>query len=129
MKAGAVHFELTFGDGPENRAQRRDVEVSQSVAEAWIAWLINQAIGLNGEGRFDQAAKLMLSQRRYFERYCDGLPAGSELVRQFEEAQRRTAAPIDEMTRKEASISYLKRLTYQRELRAEAPADPWKGDR
>lgn len=124
-----IVFELTFGDGPENRDQRRDVEVSQSVAEAWIAWLINQAIGLNGEGRFDQAAKLMLSQRRYFERYCDGLPAGSELVRQFEEAQRRTAAPIDEMTRKEASISYLKRLTYQRELRAEAPADPWKGDR
>jgi Ca-activated chloride channel family protein len=116
---------ITLAKGKENNRQRRDPEVGRRAAEAWQANLISEALRLNRDNQYHKATELLSRQLRHFERYCDGLPGGDELVSGLRSATARISQPIAERSRKEIHLALYKRTRSEQDLRMSAPRPEW----
>jgi hypothetical protein len=54
--------------------QPRDVATAVIVAEQWRAYIIREAMKLNQDGQYRQAAAFVQRELRYFSQYCAGVP-------------------------------------------------------
>jgi len=99
---GGLHSELSFryADGATNRAQKRDLQVDQLVAERYAARAFKDANKLNRDGDFKLAARALQSVARRIRSYADSDAQLGQLAQQLEQEGEAYQAPVSVAKRK-----------------------------
>jgi len=113
ISSDEVPMTLSFASGRDNSGQSRNEAMAALVAGEWQGHAIRRAVELNRSGDFSKASRYLMSQLKFFKRYCSGLPEEEQLVADFELAARRMASPMEERSLKEVSMAY--RMTSRNE--------------
>ena len=83
------------------RKQKRDKELSLRVAELWQSDVVRKASGMNRDGEYREASRMVRTQLAFFSRYCYGIPGTSKLISELELLQDRVRRELSERGRKE----------------------------
>ena len=83
------------------RKQKRDKKLSLRVAELWQSDVVRKASGMNREGEYREASRMVRTQLAFFSRYCYGIPGTSKLISELELLQDRVRGEFSERGRKE----------------------------
>lgn len=83
------------------RKQKRDKELSLRVAELWQSDVVRKASGMNRDGEYREASRMVRTQLAFFSRYCYGIPGTSKLISELELLQDRVRGELSERGRKE----------------------------
>ena len=83
------------------RKQKRDKKLSLRVAELWQSDVVRKASGMNRDGEYREASRMVRTQLAFFSRYCYGIPGTSKLISELELLQDRVLHELSERGRKE----------------------------
>jgi Ca-activated chloride channel family protein len=108
-----------FVEGARNNRQSRDEAVAMSVVRAWHAEVVRTAARMNRVGERRQARRYLERELRLFERYCVGLPAAGELLKEIAVLKQNVDLEWNERTRKEMELSAYLMESNRRDYRPE----------
>ena len=108
---------FVYKRGSVNSPQPRDAEVSESAARMWISWIVRKLMDWNREGEFVKVRSFFFEQEHYFLRYCYGLSAEQQLVREFNEIKDQMINPMPERSRREMGVLHSKSSRFEHDLR------------
>ncbi len=97
----AARLTWTYADHRTNDAQARDPEVDRVVARVFAARVRQEAVGLNRDGRYDDARRLLRGTGRRIRDYAGRDPALLGIVATLSEEEALYAAPMAEQQRKQ----------------------------
>jgi hypothetical protein len=88
--------------------QPREIERSQLAAQLWLGDIVRESVRRNRQGDYQAVREYLEGHRRNFARYCQGLPEGPRMLKQFEQLFGRTQRPMRERSLKEIMLRQYK---------------------
>ena len=120
MRLGPEKASLIWASGKDNSRQDKDGAIALAAAQAWQAWVVQQLVDLNRDGRFDDAEGVLDREYRELRRYCRDVPGTEGLLRQLDATRRRIRSKWSDRTRKEMRLSTYKLLRSETDHRSVA---------
>jgi Ca-activated chloride channel family protein len=120
VEAAPTEVELHLARGAENNAQRRDLDRSLVVVQAWQADVLRRAVQMNRDGDRRAAGHYLERQLKLMERYAIGVPNTEALLAELVLVKRRVHEEWDERTRKGVFAMATQRSRHEHELREAA---------
>lgn len=84
LNSSAPELEHCYAPAGACKAQSRDQQTAQTVAEQWHAHIMHRTMTLNQDNQFEAAEEFAQRENRYFEKYANGLPGMRQLVRELD---------------------------------------------
>ena len=103
--------------------QPRDIQRSQLAAQLWLGDMVRESVRRNRRGDYQALREYLDGQRKLFARYCQGLPEGPRMIRQFEQLFGRTQRPMRERSLKEIALRHYKSSRSEVDHRSERRPD------
>lgn len=118
----AAQVEAEFAAAEECLRQRRDLATARIVAEQWQAFIVQQAMRLNQDGQYREAAAFAATQERHFRRYCEGVPALESLLDGLDRFAPSLRRRYSAMTSKEMMLGSYKTSRWEENHRSHGTA-------